>query len=246
MTSDLALFIFAGFVAQLIDGSLGMAYGVTASSLLLGMGLPPVVVSSTVHAAECFSTGASAASHHIFGNVRKKLFKQLVVPGVCGAVIGAYILTQLDGEILKPYIASYLLLMGVVIIFKAFKKIPQREVSKHITPLGFFGALIDTIGGGGWGPIVASNLVARGNDVRNTIGSVNAAEFFVTLAASLTFLLTVGFSHPEVIVGLAIGGVMAAPIAAYLTKRIPVKPFMITVGVLVIALSLRTIWKVWG
>ncbi len=246
MTEDIFFFIAAGFIAQLIDGSLGMAYGVTASSILLGMGLPPAVVSSTVHAAECFSTGASAASHHIFGNVHKKLFKQLVVPGVAGAVVGAYLLTQLDGDIIKPYIAGYLLLMGIVIIFKAFKKIPQKDVNKHITPLGFFGALIDTIGGGGWGPIVASNLVARGQDVRNTVGSVNAAEFFVTLAASLTFLFTIGFSHPEVIVGLAIGGVLAAPIAAYLTKRIPVKPFMIAVGLLVIGLSIRTMWKVWG
>jgi uncharacterized membrane protein YfcA len=243
MDADLWFFIAAGFIAQLIDGSLGMAYGVTASSLLLGMGLPPATVSATVHAAECFSTGASAASHHIFGNVRTKLFKQLVVPGMIGAVLGAYILTELPGDVIKPYIAGYLLLMGVVIILKTFKKIPPKEVTKHVAPLGFFGAFIDTIGGGGWGPIVASNLVARGNDVRSTVGSVNAAEFFVTLAGSLTFLLTIGITHPQVIVGLAIGGVLAAPIAAYLTKRIPVKPFMVAVGLLVIALSIRTLYK---
>ena len=244
MTEELAFFIAAGFLAQLIDGSLGMAYGVTASSLLLGMGLPPAVVSSTVHVAECFSTGASAASHHIFGNVKKKLFRQLVVPGVCGAVVGAYLLTEMPGDAIRPWIAGYLLLMGVVIIVKAFRRIAARDAAKHVTPLGFFGALIDTIGGGGWGPIVASNLIAQGNDVRSTVGSVNAAEFFVTLAASLTFLFTIGFTHPQVIVGLAIGGVMAAPIAAYLTKKIPQKPFMIVVGVLIIGLSLRTIYMV--
>ena len=241
MTEELAFFIAAGFLAQLIDGSLGMAYGVTASSLLLGMGLPPAVVSSTVHVAECFSTGASAASHHIFGNVKKKLFRQ---PGVCGAVVGAYLLTEMPGDAIRPWIAGYLLLMGVVIIVKAFRRIAARDAAKHVTPLGFFGALIDTIGGGGWGPIVASNLIAQGNDVRSTVGSVNAAEFFVTLAASLTFLFTIGFTHPQVIVGLAIGGVMAAPIAAYLTKKIPQKPFMIVVGVLIIGLSLRTIYMV--
>lgn len=244
MTSELAFFIAAGFVAQLIDGSLGMAYGVTASSLLLSLGLPPATVSATVHAAECFSTGASAASHHIFGNVRRKLFKQLVIPGMFGAVLGAYILTNLDGEKIKPYIAAYLLIMGIVIIAKAFKRIPPKEVTKHVTPLGFFGALIDTIGGGGWGPIVASNLMARGNDVRQTVGSVNAAEFFVTLAGSITFLLTIGITNAQAIVGLAIGGVLAAPIAAYFTKKIPHKPFMIAVGVLIICLSIRTIYKV--
>lgn len=244
ISHDLLYFVAAGFLAQLIDGSLGMAYGVTASSILLGMGLPPASVSATVHAAECFSTGASAVSHHAFGNVNKALFKQLVLPGIIGAVIGAYILTSLDGDVIKPYIAGYLLLMGIVIIVKAYKKISPKQVAKHVTPLGFFGALIDTIGGGGWGPIVTSNLVARGGDVRFTIGSVNAAEFFVTLAGSITFLLTIGITNAEAIVGLALGGVVAAPIAAYFSKKLPRKPFMIAVGVLIIALSIRTLYKV--
>lgn len=245
-TQQLLMFIAAGFAAQLIDGSLGMAYGVTASSLLLSLGLPPATVSATVHAAECFATGASAASHHIFGNVKRKLFTKLVYPGMAGAVIGAYILTQLDGDMIKPWIAGYLMLMGGIIILKAFKKMPVTEVRKHVRPLGFFGAFIDTIGGGGWGPIVASNLIARGNDVRQTVGSVNAAEFFVTLAGSVTFFLTIGITNYQAIVGLAIGGVLAAPLAAYLCKRIPVKPFMILVGVLVIIVSARTICKTLG
>lgn len=245
-TQQLLMFIAAGFTAQLIDGSLGMAYGVTASSMLLSLGLPPATVSATVHAAECFATGASAASHHIFGNVKRKLFTKLVYPGMAGAVIGAYILTQLDGEMIKPWIAGYLMIMGGIIILKAFKKVPTKEVRKHVRPLGFIGAFIDTIGGGGWGPIVASNLVARGNDVRETVGSVNAAEFFVTLAGSVTFFVTIGITNYQAIVGLAIGGVLAAPLAAYLCKRVPVKPFMVAVGVLVILVSMRTIAKTLG
>lgn len=243
MDDLLLFFIAAGFIAQLIDGSLGMAYGVTASSILLSLGLPPATVSATVHAAECFSTGASAVSHHAFGNVRKELFKKLVVPGVISAVIGAYVLTALPGDVIKPYIAGYLLLMGVVILIKAFRKFPPKQVTEHVAPLGFFGALIDTIGGGGWGPIVASNLIGRGNDPREAIGSVNAAEFFVTLAGSVTFILTIGLSHYQAIIGLAVGGVMAAPIAAWLCKRIPAKPLMILVGLLIICLSAYNIYK---
>lgn len=241
MNEDLLFYIAAGFLAQLIDGALGMAYGVTASSILLGLGLPPATVSATVHAAECFATGASAISHHAFGNVRKKLFIQLVIPGIIGAVIGAYILTELPGDKIKPYISAYLMLMGVIIVIKAFRQFPPKDVTTHVIPLGFFGALIDTVGGGGWGPIVASNLIARGNDMRQAIGSVNAAEFFITLSASITFILTIGLTHFNVILGLAIGGVAAAPIAAYACKKIPVKPFMVGVGLLIIGLSLRNL-----
>lgn len=243
MMEDFLFYAAIGFLAQLIDGSLGMAYGVTASSLLLGLGLPPATVSATVHAAECFSTGASALSHHAFGNINKSLFKKLLAPGVAGAILGAYILSSLPGDALKPYISAYLLLMGIVIIIKTFGSFPSKTVTTHLTPLGFFGALIDTIGGGGWGPIVASNLIARGNHAPEAVGSVNAVEFFVTLAASLTFFLTIGFVHLDVIAGLALGGVIAAPLAAWACKKIPAKPFMILVGLLIIGLSLRTLAK---
>ena len=157
-------FVLAGFVAQLIDGALGMAYGVSASSLLLSFGLPPAVVSSTVHAAECFSTGASAVSHKAFGNVNSALFRRLLIPGVVGAVVGAYFLASFPGETLRPFIAVYLLVMGGVIIVKAFREFPPRSVSTHLVPLGFTGAFVDAVGGGGWGPIVASTLIVRGND----------------------------------------------------------------------------------
>ena len=235
------LYVLAGFVAQIIDGALGMAYGVTASSLLISFGVPPAATSATVHAAECFTTGASAISHHAFGNVDKFLFRRLLIPAVIGAIIGAYALSSFPGDALKPWIAGYLLIMGVVIIAKAFMQFPSRNVTSHLVPLGFFGAMIDAIGGGGWGPIVASNLIARGNNVRITVGSVNAVEFFVTLAASVTFFLTLGLTHWQVILGLALGGVAAAPFGAWLSKRIPVRPFMVLVGVLIVILSTRNL-----
>ncbi len=243
LTPEFGLYVAAGFIAQLIDGALGMAYGVSASSLLMTFGVPPVATSATVHAAECFTTGASAISHQAFGNVDRYLFRRLLIPAMIGAATGAYMLSALDGEALKPYVSGYLIIMGLVIIAKAFFRVPPKNVTTHLTPLGFFGALIDAMGGGGWGPIVASNLIVRGNDVRITVGSVNAVEFFVTLAASITFLLTIGLTHWSIILGLALGGVIAAPLGAWAAKRIPHKPFMILVGVLVTAVSARNLLK---
>jgi uncharacterized protein len=232
ITTEFLWYVLAGFAAQLVDGSLGMAYGVTASTLLLGLGVPPAATSATVHAAECLTTGASAISHHAFGNVNRVLFRRLLIPGIIGAVLGAYILTSIPGDVLKPYIAGYLLIMGCVIVLKAFREFPPRTVTTHLAPLGFFGACLDALGGGGWGPIVATNLIVRGSDLRETVGSVNAVEFFVTLAASITFILSLGLSHWSIILGLGVGGVLAAPLGAWACKRIPVKPFMILIGIL--------------
>jgi hypothetical protein len=242
LTPEFGLYVAAGFIAQLIDGALGMAYGVSASSLLMAFGVPPAATSATVHAAECFTTGASAISHHAFGNVDRFLFRRLLIPAVIGAIIGAYLLSSI-GDVLKPWVSGYLILMGIVIVIKAFVRVAPKNVTTHLTPLGFFGALVDAMGGGGWGPIVASNLIVRGNDVRITVGSVNAVEFFVTLAASITFFLTIGLTHWSIILGLAIGGVIAAPLGAWAAKRIPHKPFMIFVGLLVIAVSTRNLLK---
>jgi|SRR5688500_11287421 len=241
MSLDFLGYVLVGILAQLVDGALGMAYGLTASSLLLGMGVPPVVASATVHAAECFTTGASAVSHHAFGNIDKTLFKKLLLPGMLGAALGAALLSTLPGEALKPWIAGYLILMGVVVLIKAFAEFPPRRVTTRLQPLGFFGAMLDAMGGGGWGPIVASTLLARGNEFRITVGSVNAVEFFVTLTASITFILTIGLGHWQVILGLALGGVVAAPFGAWLVRRVPVKPMMMLVGLLIIGLSLRTL-----
>lgn len=243
MTEEFLLYTLAGFVAQLIDGALGMAYGVTATSILLTAGVSPIAASATVHAAECFSTGASALSHRAFGNISKFLFRQLLLPGILGAMVGAYILVSLPGDKLKPYIAAYLLVMGLIIFLKAFRQTPPHEVTTQLTPLAFFGALLDAMGGGGWGPIVASNLIARGNDVRETVGSVNAVEFFVTLASSAVFFATLGLGNWPIILGLALGGVLAAPLGAWACKRLPVKPFMMLVGVLIMLLSVRTLYR---
>ena len=239
-------FVGAGFIAQLIDGALGMAYGVTASSLLLAFGVPPAVSSATVHAAECFTTGASGISHHAFDNIDRALFRRLVLPGIVGAIVGAYILSSFPGDALKPYVAAYLLAMGVVIVGKAFGEFRPRVVTTHIRRLGFAGALLDSMGGGGWGPVVTSTLVARGNDVRKTVGSVNAAEFFVTVAASVTFFLTIGLTNWQMIAALALGGLPAAPLAAWACKRLPLRRMMAMVGLLVIATSTRTLLKYFG
>lgn len=243
---DFVLYVVIGFAAQLIDGALGMAYGVTASSLLLSFGVPPAVSSATVHAAECFTTGTSAISHHAFGNIDRKLFRRLLLPGMLGAGIGAYVLTSIDGDMLKPWIAGYLLLMGVMILFKSFRELVPKEVTSHISILGFFGALMDAIGGGGWGPIVASNLIARGHELRLTVGSVNAVEFFVTLTASVVFLLTIGTGHLGIVLGLALGGVVAAPLGAWLLRFVRPRLLMPVVGVLVICLSFRSLYQVFA
>lgn len=241
LTLEFLAYVLTGFAAQMIDGALGMAYGVTGSSLLMALGVPPPVASATVHAAECFTTGASAISHHAFGNVDGPLFRRLLIPGVIGAILGAYFLSNLPGDALRPFVAAYLIIMGIVIIYKAFRIFPPRQITSHVIPLGFFGAFVDAIGGGGWGPVVASNLIARGGDIRKTIGTVNSVEFFVTLAASIVFLITLGLSNWQIILGLAVGGVIAAPLGAWASRHIPIKPFMIMVGVLVILLSLRTL-----
>ena len=238
---DLLLYVLIGFAAQLVDGALGMAYGATASSLLLGIGVAPAVSSATVHAAECFTTGTSALSHHTFGNIDKRLFRRLLLPGMLGAAVGAYLLVQMPGDAIKPWIAGYLLLLGLFIIARAFREIVSRRVTSHLTSLGFFGALIDAIGGGGWGPFVTSNLLARGNEFRMTVGSVNAVEFFVTLTASLVFLLTLGLGHWQVILGLALGGVIAAPLGAWLVKYVRPRPMQVFIGLLVIALPKRVL-----
>ena len=246
LPAEFFMYVAIGFAAQLVDGALGMAYGVTASSLLLGMGVPPAVTSATVHAAECFTTGTSAASHHAFGNIDRHLFRRLLLPGVAGAAVGAYLLASVDGDAIRPWIALYLVLVGCVILLKAFRDFPPRRVTTHLAPLGFFGALIDAIGGGGWGPVVSSNLLARGNEFRVTMGSVNAVEFFVTLTASIVFLLTLGLSHWSIIAGLAVGGIAAAPLGAWLVRRVRPRPMLIVVGLVVIGLSARTLLKHFG
>lgn len=246
MNQNILVFILFGFVAQLIDGCLGMAFGVSSNTFLLSIGMPPAAASASVHAAEVFTTGASGAFHLKFGNVRKDLFLKLLIPGVIGGALGAYILTSVAGDIIKPFISAYLLVMGGVILWKAFsRRAEEKEVNTFISPLALAGGFFDAIGGGGWGPLVTTTLVARGNNPRSTIGSVNLAEFFVTVAVSVTFILTIGLEFWKVIVGLLIGGMLAAPLGAYLAKRLPARVLMIAVGLLISFLSLRTLILVW-
>lgn len=219
-----------------------MAYGVSSNTFLLTIGIPPAAASASVHTAEIFTSAISGLSHLRFGNVDKKLFKKLIIPGVIGGILGAYTLTMVPGKIIKPYIALYLLIMGLIIIYKAFKKIREKEVRTKLLPLGAVGGFFDAIGGGGWGPIVTSTLVARGNNPRFAIGSVNLAEFFVTVAEAATFFTIIGLVHWQIIVGLIIGGVLAAPLAAHVCKRLPSRTLMMIVGVIIIALSIRTIY----
>jgi len=241
MNLNLFFYICVGFVAQLIDGCLGMAYGVSSTSLLLSLGVSPGAASASVHASELLTTAVSGVSHLKFGNVDKPLLKRLLIPGIIGGATGAYILSELPGNTIKPFVAGYLMIMGGIILWKAFKKLDEREVKTKIIPLGLCGGFFDAIGGGGWGPIVTTTLVARGNNPRLTIGSVNLAEFFVTVSESIVFVLTIGLVHWKIIIGLMIGGVLAAPFAAYLCTRIPRRTMMILVGILIVGLSIRSI-----
>ena len=247
---EISIFVFMaiGFVAQLIDGSLGMAYGVSGNSFLLALGLPPAVASASVHASEIFTTLISGLSHLKFGNIDKRMVLKLLIPGVIGGGLGAYVLTSLDGNVIKPYIAIYLLIMGIRILYKAFRPTPEHDREPKtglLVGLGLAGGACDAIGGGGWGPVVTSTLISTGHSPRKTIGSVNFSEFFVTVTESVVFILTIGLTHWKIIVGLLVGGVVAAPIGAFITKRLPTKAIMIIVGILIIGLQIRTLYQIW-
>ena len=238
-------FIIVGFVAQMIDGALGMAYGVSSTTILAALGVPQRFASASVHASEVITTGISGLAHWRAGNVNFDLAKQLVIPGVIGGVIGAYLLSSFEGEIIKPFVAVYLIIMGLIIVFRAFRRLAVREVRSWLLPLALGGGFMDAVGGGGWGPIVTSTLVARGNAPRYTVGSVNLTEFFVTLAQSITFVIALGSGeltkYGAIILGLLIGGGIAAPLAAVVAKRLPHRPFMLLVGLLIVFLNVRTL-----
>lgn len=237
------IFVLGGFIAQMIDGSLGMAYGVSASTFLMSFGVSPAAASASIHASEIFTSGASGLSHLKFQNVNKRLFKKLLIPGVLGAIAGAYILSSFEeyNFIVRPIVATYTLILGVIIIIKARNLQPKKRKTKNVPALAGFGGFMDSIGGGGWGPIVATTLIARGRNPRYTIGSVNLAEFFVSFASSVTFFLSIGIGYFQIIAGLILGGIIAAPIAAHLVRRLPVKKMLIVVGIVVIIVSIRLI-----
>jgi hypothetical protein len=244
LDSDFLIFLLIGIFAQLVDGTLGMGYGATATSFLLSFGVPPVISSMGVHVAEMFTTGASAMSHYKFKNINKKLVLNLLIPGVTGSIIGAYLLSDvIDGNIIKPYIAVYMIILAVVIIIKGLKRNIKKTKTKRLGPLAAFGGFMDSIGGGGWGPIVTSTLMGQGRNPRYTIGSVNTAEFAISFASGITFMLFEGINGWQVIIALIVGGIVAAPLSAYLVNKIPRKPITILVGLLLIFLSVKTLVK---
>jgi uncharacterized membrane protein YfcA len=237
--------VAVGLLAQVIDGALGMAYGITATTFLLSTGVSPAVASASVHISEIFTTAFSGISHWRFGNVDKHLFKRLLIPGIVGAVTGAWVLTSIDGNTIKPWISAYLLLMGLYILSKAIRHVAQqaRKPPKHIAALALTGGFVDSVGGGGWGPVVTTSLLSSGMNPRTTIGSVNAAEFFLSIAGGVTFAILVGFTHWQVIAGLVVGGLFAAPFAAWLCQKLPARALLSIVGVLITCLSIFNLWK---
>lgn len=242
LNQDFLIFLLIGVFAQLVDGTLGMGYGATSTSFLLACGVPPAVSSTSVHVSEMFTTGASAISHYKFNNINKKLFRYLLIPGVVGSAVGAYLLADIiDGKVIKPYIAMYMIVLAVIIIIKGLRKNQVKRKTKNLGVLAVFGGFMDAVGGGGWGPIVTSTLIGNGRNPRYTIGSVNAAEFAVSFASGITFLIFQGINSWQVIAGLIIGGVVAAPFGAYFVNKIPRKSMTVLVGILIIILSGRTI-----
>ena len=242
---DFWIFLLVGFGAQIVDGALGMAYGVISSTVLLAFGVPPATASASVHAAEVFTTAASAGSHAVNKNVNWGLFVPLALGGALGGGLGAFVLTSIDGDLLKPWITAYLSIMGLVIIWRATKQTRERVFpTKLAGPLGLVGGFFDAIGGGGWGPTVTTTMVGSGQDPRISIGTANTAEFFVTATISATFLaaLLTGHwqqadgvvNHAMSVVGLIVGGLLAAPFAGIIARIAPKRVLTYGVGAVVL------------
>ena len=240
-------FIAVGFVAQLVDGALGMAFGVITNTLLVSViGLAPARASASVHLVESFTTAASAISHVYHRNVDWRLFARLVIPGMIGGICGAYLLSNIDGALARPYVMAYLSAIGVYLLWRAWRMDhgAAYKPARFVEPLGLVGGFLDAAGGGGWGPIVTSNLLVQGTEPRSTIGTVNTVEFFLTTTISLTFIVTLGLEAFSIAVGgLVIGGLLAAPLGALLVKRIKPKPLLTMVGIVLIATSLFALVK---
>ncbi|MDQ3082667.1 MAG: sulfite exporter TauE/SafE family protein [Gemmatimonadota bacterium] len=237
--ADLWPFILIGFAAQLIDGALGMAFGVISSTLLVSIGVPPAAASAGVHVVETFTTGVSGISHVFHRNVQWRLFLRLVIPGVIGGILGAYALTRIDAETARPIVLTYLAGMGLYLLWRGIKYPPEHKEPRVVEPLGFAGGFLDAAGGGGWGPVVTSNLLVQGANPRYVLGTVNTAEFFVTITISVTFIAALGIeAFTLATTGLLIGGVAAAPLGALLVRRVPTKQLLIFVGLVLAVTSL--------
>jgi uncharacterized protein len=237
--TEFMLLTGVGFLAQLVDGTLGMAYGVLSNAALLTMGLPPAQASALIHTAEIFTTGASAASHIYHRNVDWRMVGRLGMTGVVGAVLGAWLLSNIDIAAARRWVYAYLLLMGLYICWKSMRiALAPRTSSGWIAPLGFVSGFMDASGGGGWGPLTTSTLIGSGHAPRQTVGSVNTTEFFVTAAAATTFFVELGASSIEHLVPLVLGGVLAAPFGGWMVKHVPARSLMVAVGTLIVMLSI--------
>lgn len=247
--SGIWTFVAVGFAAQIVDGALGMAFGVISSTLLVSvLGVPPATASAGVHLVECFTTGVSGISHALHRNVNWKLFARLLVPGVIGGVTGAYLLTTLDASVTRPFVMAYLACIGLYLLWRGVR-FPPREPKEPriIEPLGLAGGFLDAAGGGGWGPVVTSNLLVQGAQPRTTIGTVNSVEFFLTLSVSITFIAHLGFAaFTTAVVGLLIGGVIAAPFGAIIAKRVPTRTLLVLVGVVLTLTSAYSLYRALG
>jgi uncharacterized protein len=240
-------FIAVGFAAQLVDGALGMAFGVISNTLLVGvMGVPPALASQRVHVVECFTTATSGISHLLHGNIDKRLFFRLLVPGMIGGVLGAYVLSNLDAEVVKPFVLLYLSGIGIYLLVRGIFWPPKIKEARLIEPLGLFGGFLDAAGGGGWGPVVTSNLLIQGADPRKVVGTVNAVEFFLTVTVSAAFIYHLGFADlAGATLGLLIGGLLAAPLGAWAAKHFNPKTMLILVGVVLTLTSLYGVYRAW-
>jgi hypothetical protein len=246
--SNFLLYIAGGFTAQMIDGALGMAYGVSVTTFLLSLGIPaitPAVASASMHASEVFTTGSSSLVYMRYKNVNMKLFRKLLWPGALGAIAGALAISFVSKKyfaVVKPVIALYTLTLGLLIIIRTIRVSAHKTKKiKHIQPVALFGGFFDSVGGGGWGPIVTTSLIAGGRNLRYSIGSSHLAKFFVAIISTITFFSVIGISHWQIILGLVVGGMVAAPISIYFSNKIPVKGGLILVGSLVVIVSIRTI-----
>jgi len=241
-------FIGVGFAAQLVDGALGMAFGVISNTLLVGvLGFPPALASQRVHFVECFTTAASGISHLLHRNVDGRLFLRLLVPGMVGGVAGAYVLTSIDAEVVKPFVLIYLTTIGIYLLVRGLLYPPKLREAKHVAPLGLLGGFLDAAGGGGWGPVVTSNLLVQGAEPRKVVGTVNAVEFFLTITVSAAFLFHLGFADLATpTIGLLIGGLAGAPFGAWAAKHFNPKHMLILVGIVLTATSVYGVWRAWG
>jgi uncharacterized membrane protein YfcA len=205
----------------MIDGALGMAFGLISSTLLITLGVPPAAASAGVHTVETFTTGVSGVSHVAHRNVDWRLFFRIVIPGVIGGVFGAYVLTQISADSAKPWVLAYLTVLGGYLLYRGAMHKHTEKRPRVVAPLGLVGGFLDAAGGGGWGPIVTSNLLVQGSNPRKTIGTVNTAEFFLTVTISATFIAAMGWeAFTMATLGLLIGGVLAAPFGAWIAKRV--------------------------